>query len=179
MKGVTKFFMAALLAGMCGFGYANNRLSNSDSLPENLYVLRVYYNSLVCESGDPEPFEKAFNRAMNNAFKNIPEGARFAIDHIITNSNCWDIEKMEINDYVVDYLLDNGYSVVAKQHLEKLFEEQQTQQSGIFNEKTTAKENNFSGVGYYISVKITKDCTIRVHIINVSTGEYEGSGSNY
>ena len=73
-------------------------------------------------------------------------------------------------------LLDKGYKVVAKEYLERLYEEQQNQQSGIYNDKTTVQENNFSAVGYYINVKVT-ETSLRVQVINVSTGEYEGNST--
>ena len=66
--------------------------------------------------------------------------------------------------------------VVAKEYLDKLYEEQQAQQSGIYNDNTTVKDNNFSAVGYYINVKIT-ETSLRVQVINVSTGEYEGNAT--
>ena len=73
-------------------------------------------------------------------------------------------------------LLDKGYRVVAKDYLEKLYEEQEAQQSGIYNERTTVQENNFSGVGYYINVNVT-ETFVRVQVVNVSTGEYEGNAT--
>ena len=73
-------------------------------------------------------------------------------------------------------LLNKGYRVVAKEYFEKLYQEQQDQQSGIYNEKTTVQENNFSAVGYYINVKVT-ETFVRVQVVNVSTGEYEGNAT--
>jgi len=66
--------------------------------------------------------------------------------------------------------------VVAKEQLEKLYREQQDQQSGIYNPNTTVQDNNFSAVGYYINVKVT-ETSIRVQVVNVSTGEYEGNAT--
>ena len=73
-------------------------------------------------------------------------------------------------------LLDKGYKVVAKEFLAKLYEEQKAWESGIYNEDTTGKENNFSAVGYYINVKVT-ETSLRVQVVNVSTGEYEGTAT--
>ena len=66
--------------------------------------------------------------------------------------------------------------MVAKEYLQKLYNEQQDQLSGIYNENTTVQENNFSAVGYYINVKAT-DSSVRVQVVNVSTGEYEGNAT--
>ena len=81
-----------------------------------------------------------------------------------------------LKDKLVDMLLDKGYRVVAKEYLEKLYKEQQDQQSGIYNERTTVSENNFSAVGYFINLKAT-DVSMRVQVVNVSTGEYEGNAT--
>lgn len=84
------------------------------------------------------------------------------------------MNKEEYKDEVVEILLDKGYKVVAKEYLEKLYEEQQAQQSGIYNDRTTVKDNNFSAVGYYLNVRLT-ETSLRVQIINVSTGEYDAN----
>ena len=62
---------------------------------------------------------------------------------------------------------------MAKEQLEKLYKEQQGQQSGIYNDKTTFKSNNFTAVGYYLSARITPEY-ILIQVVNVSTGEIEG-----
>lgn len=110
------------------------------------------------------------NQAITKALQNIREGSRLALDQIrIVNGN-----KEDFKDQIVEILLDEGYKVVAKDYLEKLYEEQKAQQSGIYNERTTVQENNFSAVGYYINVKQT-ETAIKVQVINVSTGEYEAN----
>ena len=73
-------------------------------------------------------------------------------------------------------LLDKGYKVVAKEYLEKLYQEQQDQQSGIYNDRTIVQENNFSAVGYFLNIKLTES-SVRVRVVNVSTGEYEGNAT--
>ena len=65
-------------------------------------------------------------------------------------------------------------SFVAKESLEKLYKEQQGQQSGIYNEETTVEANKFTAVGYYLSVRITEEY-VQVQVVNVSTGEFEGN----
>jgi UDP-glucose 6-dehydrogenase len=109
-------------------------------------------------------------KAIQKALQNIREGSRLALDQIkIANE-----DKEDFKDQIVEILLDEGYKVVAKDYLEKLYEEQKAQQSGIYNERTTVQENNFSAVGYYINVKQT-ETAIKVQVINVSTGEYEAN----
>ena len=109
----------------------------------------------------------------SKAIANIPSGARMAIDKItLPNASNDDVVK----DPLLDILLDKGYRVVAKEYLEKLYREQQDQQSGIYNERTTVQENNFSAVGYFINVKVT-ETSIRVQVVNVCTGEYEGNAT--
>lgn len=107
------------------------------------------------------------------AIANIPSGARMAIDKITLPD---ELNDDAIKDNLLDILLDKGYRVVAKEYLEKLYKEQQDQQSGIYNEKTTVQENNFSAVGYFVNVKVT-ETSIRVQVVNVSTGEYEGNAT--
>lgn len=109
----------------------------------------------------------------SKAVATIPNGARMAIDKITIPEASNDDA---IRDPLLDILLDKGYRVVAKEYLERLYREQQDQQSGIYNERTTVQENNFSAVGYFINVKVT-ETSIRVQVVNVSTGEYEGNAT--
>ena len=124
------------------------------------------------------PAEDSYTKllpAINKAMQSVPEGSRTAIDQInVTNS----MDKETFKDHIIDVILEKGYRVVAKEYLEKLYKEQQDQQSGIYNEKTTVQENNFSAVGYFINVKVT-ETSIRVQVVNVSTGEYEGNATEY
>ena len=98
---------------------------------------------------------------------------RVAIDQLSVSGS---LEKETINDQLIDVLLSENYRVVAKEYLEKLKEEQEQQQGDGFNEKTTAKIDNFSGVGYFLNVRVN-DKSIRVQVVNVSTGEYEGNST--
>lgn len=116
---------------------------------------------------------ETLSAAVEKAFRNVREGSRMAIDQVIVANG---INKDETKDQLIDVLLDKGYKVVAKEYLEKLYEEQQTQQSGIYNDKTTVQDNNFSAVGYFINVKIS-ETSVRVQVVNVSTGEYEGNAT--
>ncbi len=233
MKKVTKFFMVALLAGMCSFGYAQTQpdymkapksnekvigtisivLSNSCGSRSNqdVYIRLLekaktdFPNTVVdirdmqyqekkrvdqsCMGGyeywgnavgkvvdlhDPEAQTRAnLSQALNKALRNVREGSRMAIDQVTVLSS---MDRGEFKDQLIDVLLDKGYKVVAKEYLEKLYEEQQAQQSGIYNDRTTVQENNFSAVGYYINVKVT-ETSLRVQVVNVSTGEYEGNAT--
>lgn len=237
MKKVTKFFMAALLAGICSLGYgqdylnppkanekvlgtasvaksappdrpvnsehfwsANTKLRWYETLLEkakqeypgktvdirnltvgNFYERRdigeLYHDPAVGKVVymiDPEAqtYESLF-QALNKALRNVREGSRMAIDQVTVT---YGMDKETLKDQLLDVLLDKGYKVIAKEYLEKLYEEQEAQQSGIYNENTTVKDNNFSAVGYYINVKVT-ETSLRVQVVNVSTGEYEGNAT--
>ena len=100
-------------------------------------------------------------------------GSKVAIDGIIVPNGT---DREYYKDQVINLLLNKGYKVVAKEYLERLYNEQQDQLSGIYNESTTVQENNFSAVGYYINVKVT-ETSVRVQVVNVSTGEYEGNAT--
>ncbi|MBR0169695.1 MAG: hypothetical protein IJQ14_02515 [Bacteroidales bacterium] len=126
-------------------------------------------NSSTDNSRDDEGDD--LTKALDKALQDIREGSRIAIDQVRVPS---DVNKEEYKDEVVEILLDKGYKVVAKEYLEKLYEEQQAQQSGIYNDRTTVKDNNFSAVGYYLNVRLT-ETSLRVQIINVSTGEYDAN----
>lgn len=128
----------------------------------------------VVDLRDPEM--KAYGnlpQALNKALRNVREGSRLAIDQV---SVPYSMEKENLKDQLLDLLLDKGYKVIAKDYLDKLYEEQQAQQSGIYNDNTTVQDNNFSAVGYYINVKVT-ETSLRVQVVNVSTGEYEGNAT--
>ena len=126
--------------------------------------------------GNPEAQSiENLSKAMDKALRNVREGSRVAID-MVTVSGGVSINREDLKDQIIDALLDKGYKVVAKDYLEKMYEEQEAQQSGIYNESTTVKTDNFSAVGYYINVKVT-ETSLRVQVVNVSTGEYEGNAT--
>ena len=131
-----------------------------------------YYNYTVVEL--PDAVIQKIYEAIGKATREIDEGNRFALDRLNILDEQTDRQLAKSN--IVDYLIGRGYKVVAKEYLEKLYEEQQNQQSGIYNERTTVQENNFSAVGYYINVKVT-ETSLRVQVVNVSTGEYEGNAT--
>ena len=118
-----------------------------------------------------KPVENPLSKALDKALIDVRDGSRIAIDQIRVPTG---MNKEDYKDEVVEVLLDKGFKVVAKEYLERLFEEQKSQQSGVYNEKTTVKEDNFSAVGYYLNVKLT-ETALRVQVINVSTGEYDGN----
>lgn len=224
MKKLTKFFMIALLAGMCSLGYAQTQpdylgdpklnetvlgkinitltsfrgkwaistiyeytLANAkDEYPnKNLDIRNMSYKEKLITKSRVAYLDDEYDYyviatvvelpqkshiAIKKALQNIPEGSRLALDQIRTVKG----NNEDFKDQIVEILLDEGYKVVAKDYLEKLYEEQKAQQSGIYNDRTIVKENNFSAVGYYINVKQT-ETTIKVQVINVSTGEYEAN----
>jgi hypothetical protein len=129
-----------------------------------------YYTYTVVEL--PSPVVQKLIETINKATREIDEGNRFALDKLTITDGQTDKEKTK--GQIVDLLLGKGYKVVAKESLEKLYNEQQGQQSGIYNPNTTVEGNNFTAVGYYISVRITEEY-VQVQVVNVSTGEYEGN----
>lgn len=129
-----------------------------------------YYTYTVVEL--PGIVAQKMYEALGKATRTIDEGNRFAIDNISVTDGKSDKEK--VKGQVVDYLIGKNYKVVAKDYLEKLYKEQQGQQSGIYNEETTAEMGNFSAVGYYLTVRITEEY-VQVQVVNVSTGEYVGN----
>lgn len=129
-----------------------------------------YYTYTVVEL--PSPVVQKLIEAINKATREIDGGNRFALDKLTITDGQTDKEKTK--GQIVDYLLGKGYKVVAKEILEKLYKEQQGQQSGIYNPDTTVEGNNFTAVGYYISARITEEY-IQVQVVNVSTGEFEGN----
>jgi len=135
-----------------------------------------YTHSLVAkvvEFISPETkLNETLVKAVDKALSRVNGGSRLAIDQVSVSGS--GLTKNDVNDQLIDVLLENGYKVVAKEYLEKLQEEQEKQQGGGFNERTTAKTENFSGVGYFLNVRVN-DKSIRVQVVNVSTGEYEGN----
>jgi len=125
-------------------------------------------------SNSPETkLNETFVKAIDKAMSSIRASSRLAIDQISASGG---LDRETVKDQLLDILLDKGYKVVAKEYLEKLKEEQEQQQSGGYNEKTTARTDNFSGVGYFLNVRVNEK-SIRVQVINVSTGEYEGNAT--
>lgn len=129
-----------------------------------------YYNYTIVELPDAS-MQKVY-AAINKATREVYDGSRFAIDRITILDG--QSEREVVRSNIIDYLIGRGYKVVAKEYLEKLYREQQDQQSGIYNPNTTVRGNNFSAVGYFISVRIDYDY-VQVQVVNVSTGEYEGN----
>ena len=135
------------------------------------YTYYVSATAVIPLASQPKTLENPLTKAIDKALLEVRESSRIAIDQIKVPTGT---DKEEYKDQVVEILLDKGFKVVAKEYLERLYEEQLGQQSGIYNDKTTVQENNFSAVGYYLNVKLT-ETSLRVQIINVSTGEYEGN----
>lgn len=120
----------------------------------------------------PSVVEQKLMEAINKATCEIEENNCFALDKLTVIDGQTDKEKTK--GLIVDILLGKGYKVVAKEYLEKLYKEQKGQESGIYNQSTTVEGNNFTAVGYYLSVRITEEY-VQVHVVNVSTGEYAGN----
>ena len=137
---------------------------NSDGSVSN------YYTYTMVEL--PSVVAQKMYEAIGKATREIEDGNRFAIDNISVTDGKTDKEKTK--GQAVDYLIGKGYKVLAKEYLQKLYKEQQGQQSGIYDEETTVKGNNFSAVGYYLTIRITEEY-VQVQVVNVSTGEYVGN----
>ena len=112
-----------------------------------------YYRYTIIEM--PSVVTQKLYDAIDKATKEITEGNRFALDKVTITDRSIDKEKTK--GQIVDMLLDKGYKVVAKEFLEKLYKEQQGQQSGIYNEETVVEGNKFTAVGYYLTVRITEE----------------------
>lgn len=153
--------------------WLRNMILEYSNSGDNYYVLGANVVSGLKDAGIKVPLNKAFDKALMN----VREGSRFSIDNVtISGDITSEINKESVKDNVIDVLLDKGYKVVAKEYLERLYQEQQVQQSGIYNENTVVQENNLSAVGYFLNIKIT-DESLRVQVVNVSTGEYEGNAT--
>ena len=120
----------------------------------------------------PSVLSQKLYDAITKATKDIEEGNRFEFDKVTITDRS--IDKEKIKGQIVDMLLDKGYKVVAKESIEKLYKEQQGQQSGIYNEETVVESNKFTAVGYYLTVRITEEY-VQVQVVNVTTGEFEGN----
>ena len=160
------------------FKYEKKSEDKGDKISGNVKkedLTEYYYHcSATVVVGDPklELQENLYN-AIDKSFRNIRQGSRIAIDQVTVPIN---IDRDVYKDKMIDILLDKGYKVVAKEYLQKLYEEQLSQQSGIYNDRTTVQENNFSAVGYFVNVKLT-EISLRIQVINVSTGEYESNAT--
>lgn len=170
------------------YNYAKDKYPNKNVFLRNMMIESRYFEGVgivycvtgvdICEklSGD-YIIKTHLNKAFDKSLMNVREGSRFSIDNVtISGDISGDINKESVKDNVIDVLLDKGYKVVAKEYLERLYQEQQVQQSGIYNENTVVQENNLSAVGYFLNIKIT-DESLRVQVVNVSTGEYEGNAT--
>ena len=150
-------------------GKVKVRLGTQD---DHWYKCNVIGKVVYTPSPETQTYE-SLPQALNKAMRNVREGSRLAIDQVTVITS---MDRETLKDQLLDVLLDKGYRVVAKDYLDKLYEEQKDQQSGIYNDNTTVQTDNFSAVGYYINVKVT-ETSLRVQVVNVSTGEYEGNAT--
>ena len=129
-----------------------------------------YYNYTIVEL--PDVIYSALYDAMQKATSTIEEESRFAIEKVVITDQQSD--KGNVKSQITNLLLNKGHKVVAKEYLENLYKEQQGQQSGIYNDKTTIESNNFTATGYYLRARITEEYVL-IEVVNVSTGEFEGN----
>lgn len=128
------------------------------------------YNYTIVEL--PDAVTLALSQAVVKAISEIEDESKFAINKVVIIDD--NIDKAKVKGNVIDILTRKGHKVVAKEYLEKLYNEQQGQKSEAFNKNTVVKSNNFSATGYYINISITDDY-VQIQVINVSTGEYDGN----
>ena len=145
-------------------------LSKGDLKVNSDGSVSYYYTYTVVEL--PSAVAQKMYEAIGKATREIDEGNRFAIDQFSVTDGKTDKERAK--GQAVDYLISKGYKVIAKEKLQKLYKEQQGQQSGIYNEETTVKGNNFSATGYYLTVRISEEY-VQVQVVDISTGEYVGN----
>lgn len=151
--------------------YISIRKNKTNTYVQVVNVSTGEYEGVSDMSESQDKLTQNLSQAVNKGLSNVNEGCRIAIDQVSVLSN---VDKEELKQRIIKVLLDKGYRVIAKEYMEKLYEDQKGQQSGIYNEKTLVQENNFSAVGYYLNAKLT-DNTLRIQVVNVSTGEYEGN----
>ena len=157
--------------------YAGKTIAIRDLSKEDIKIsgdgsVLNYYNYTIVEL--PDVIYSALYDAIQKATATIEEESRFAIEKVVITDQQSD--KENIKSQIVDLLLKKGHKVVAKEYLENLYKEQQGQQSGIYNEKTTIESNNFTATGYYLRARITEEYVL-IEVVNVSTGEFEGNVS--
>ena len=129
-----------------------------------------YYTYTIVEL--PGLVAQKMYEAIGKATRQIDESSRFALDAFSVTDGKTDKEKAK--GQAIDYLISKGYKVLAKEKLQKLYKEQQNQQSGIYNDNTVVNQNNFSAVGYYLTVRISEEY-VQVQVVDISTGEYVGN----
>lgn len=122
---------------------------------------------------DVPDHKKNIKNGLAKALSKIKKGSIVSVNQVSLPK---DLDLEEYKETVTDILMQDGYRVVAKEYLQRLYEEQKQQQSGVYNDQTTVQSNNFSAVGYFVNVKIN-DEYMRIQVINVSTGEYDGTAS--
>lgn len=159
------------------FTINENRISTGDvSRGRPRYKIVYTGHATVVAPIPPDPIKLANENltiAISKATQRVHPDARIAVDQVkVTNG----INEDDFRDKVIEILLDSGYKVVAKEFMQRLYDEQRQQQSGVYNEETTVQGNNFSAVGYYLNIKMTEK-SLKVQVINVSTGEYEGNAT--
>ena len=140
------------------------------------YLVTWHVSASIVVPIPPDPVQLAsdnLSKVIEKGMQNVSIGSRIAIDQIKVISG---IDEEDYKDKVVEVLLDKGYKVVAKEFLQRLYDEQIQQQTGVYNEDTKVQGNNFSAVGYYLNIRMT-DKSLKVQVINVSTGEYEGNAT--
>ncbi len=170
-NGFQSAYKAALREAQQAYPKKNVAIRNLTKGEVKIYGgdITNYYTYTIVEL--PSLLSQKIFEAINKATGEIEEGNRFALDKITVTDESAD--KAQVKSQIVNALKSKAYKVVAKEQLEKLYKEQQGQQSGIYNDKTTVKLGNFTAVGYFLSARITLEY-VQMQVVNVSTGEIEG-----
>ena len=112
-------------------------------------------------------------KAVDKALSKVSAGSRLAIDQVSVSG---ELSRETVNDQLLSILNERNYRVIAKEYFERLKEELKEQKKGGYNVEKTADADNFSGVGYFLNVRVDEK-SIRIQVINISTGEYEGNAA--
>lgn len=112
-----QFKWRSSLESIGGSDYGGNNWFTADAK-------RYYTSAIVIIPDVPKPTENPLSKAIDKALMEVREGTRIALDQIRVPTGT---DKEEYKDQVVELLLDKGFKVVAKEYLERLYEEQQGQ----------------------------------------------------
>lgn len=166
MKSTVKIIMVVFMTGICSFGYAQERLDVylHESKPSEWRTIIEErkpheHNSINEVINEGNPSIKEVSKAVNILVCrfDVPKDSRVAINMARVSDDIGGVDEEDLKDKIIDILLEKGYKVVAKG----------------FSDSDTY---NFPAVDYYINAKLTRNF-LRMQVVNVSTGEYEGNAT--
>ena len=154
MKNEAKIIMAIMMSAICSFGYSQKHLDVylHESEPSETYYYQCGVKLISPLSMNT--VSKAVNILVCRF--DVPKDSRVAINMAqVSASNDSGVDKEDLKGQIIDILLKKGYKVAAKD----------------FSDYDTL---NTPTVDYYINAKLTRH-SLRMQVVNVSTGEYEGN----